>query len=142
MPLNVCIIEHAAFLCIVSDGILPSFHPQEVPFEHRSHLAWRALKPENRMLLAAGCVATASPLRALLGLRPLDPKVLLALVGGEAEEGEGKRKGWYRGGAYCEAVMRQRLFAFQAVYGDVEGQRRWQEWYTGCKRRAGEGRGA
>jgi hypothetical protein len=101
-------------------------------------MAWGALKYENRLLLAAGSAVTASPLRALLGLDPLDVATLLALVGREAKAGEGKAKGWYKGGAYCEAVMRQRLFAFIAAYGAEKGQRHWQQWYTGCKRRAGE----
>jgi hypothetical protein len=117
-------------------------HPQESPFEHRSHMAWGALKHENRLLLAAGSAVTASPVRALLELEPLDITTLLALVGPEAKAGEGKRSGWYSGGAYCEAVMRQRMFAFMVAYGRGEGQRLWREWYLDCKRRGGEGHDA
>lgn len=101
-------------------------------------MAWGALKYENRLLLAAGSAVTASPLRALLGLDPLDVATLLALVGRETKAGEGKAKGWYKSGAYCEAVMKQRLFAFIAAYGAEKGRRLWQEWYSGSKRRAGE----
>ena len=69
---------------------------------------------------------------ALLGSTPPQVEKLLGMVGGA------KFMGWYKGGAYCEAVMRTvRRMQYINAYGQEEGERRWWAWYIGCKRGRG-----
>ena len=104
------------------------------PAEHMSHVAWQAMKEETRLWILEGLVAVHAARAALLGSAPPLVDKLLTIVGGEERKGV---KG-YKGGAYCEAVMKTaRRAQFRAVYGDDEGDKRWKEWYIGCKQRAG-----
>lgn len=115
------------------------FFLQVSPPEHLSHMLWQALRFETRMLLLAGAATVFALLRALLSLPALDAAKLIGLVGLEGRLGEGKPKGWYTSGAYCEAVMRVvRPLQFVAAFGEEEGMKLWQAWYTKCKQRAGE----
>ena len=90
------------------------------------------MKPGTRLWLLEGFVAVKAALAALLGSAPPQVDKLLEIVGGVPF------KLWYRGGAYCEAVMNTtRRFQFRALYGDKEGDKLWRVWYTSCKSRAG-----
>ena len=101
-----------------------------MPLEHVSHLRKRGLRYASRLKLAAGVAATAAPLRALLQLPPLPAARLLAMLNVGSQGGS-------RGGAFFEASMKQRKWAFVAVYGEEEGLKRWAQWYYGKKRKGG-----
>jgi hypothetical protein len=114
------------------------FFLQASPPEHMSHIMWQALKLETRMVLAAGAATIMAPLCALLSLHALDATKLINLAGLKGRLGEGKLKGWYTTGAYCEAVMKVvRPLQFIAAYGEERGLKLWLAWYKECKRRAG-----
>ena len=49
------------------------------------------------------------------------------------EKAEGKGKGWYTSGAYCESVMKSRRLQYIKVYGKEKGETLWRKWYLGCK---------
>ena len=90
------------------------------------------MKPGTRLWLLKGLVTVKAALAALLGSAPPLVDTLLGLIGGD------KLAGWYKGGAYCEAVMTTaRRLQFRAVYGNKKGDELWRVWYTSCKSRAG-----
>ena len=102
------------------------------PAEHLSHMSWQAMKEVTRLWQLEGLASVYAARSALLGSAPPKVEKLLEVIGGAPF------KGWYRGGAYCEAVMKTtRLMQFTALYGSVDGKKRWQDWYTDCKVRAG-----
>ena len=41
------------------------------------------------------------------------------------------------GSAHGKLMKTVRRMQFRAVYGEVEGDERWEKWYKGCKSRAG-----
>ena len=136
------------------------------PFEHASHIAWQvrlpacppcnhpgmhlhspfihprsaalspsrsqAMKEETRLWVLEGLVTVYAARAALLCCPPPLVDKLLGVIGGAP------LKKWYKGGAYCEAVMKTvRRAQFRAVYGDDDGDKRWRQWYKDCKSRAG-----
>ena len=101
-----------------------------------SQTVWQALQEETRLWVLEGLVAVFSARAALLGSAPPQVVKLIGIVGGAKKKPE--KKGWYTSGAYCEAVMKTtRRYQFIAVHGPDDGERLWQEWYKGCKLRAG-----
>jgi hypothetical protein len=102
-----------------------------VPYEHYSHLGWGALMKETRLYLLEGLGRVHAAAAALLGRQPPRIGRLLELVDAVPHLLH------YKGGAYCEAVMKGKLRAYIAEFGDEAGTEAWQEWYTGCKRDAG-----
>jgi hypothetical protein len=102
-----------------------------VPHEHYSHLLWAAMKEKTRLFQLQGLADIHAAAAALLGREAPNIGRLLELVVALPHLPH------YKGGAYCEAVMKGKLRGYIAEFGDVAGTEAWQEWYTGCKRDAG-----
>lgn len=102
-----------------------------VPHEHYSHVLWAAMKKETQLYQLQGVADIHAAAAALLGRQPPNIGRLLELVDAVPHLPH------YKGGAYCEAVMKGKLHGYIAEFGDVAGTEAWQAWYTGCKRDAG-----
>ena len=90
------------------------------------------MKEETRLWVLEGLVTVYVARAALLGCPPPLVDKLLGVIGGAPVQK------WYKGGAYCEAVMKTvRRTQFRAVYGDDDGDKRWRQWYKDCKSRGG-----
>lgn len=104
-------------------------------WEHMSHPLWSQLNERGRLQLNLGFHAVTGMLAALLGRPAPLADQLTAMIVGKTLHNTGICVG---SGAYIEACMRSKLFVYIAMYGEEEGRAKWDEYYKGCKFRAGE----